>query len=303
LSLIIAKFGGTSVANVRRIERCISIIKKLSTHHQIVVVVSAAFNTTNKLQEQLDHFDSMSPTSFHDLVLASGEQITVGLFSLMLQKHGFKPKAFLGYQVPIMTTDVPTQADIIDIPKEKLSASLKAGFIPVVAGFQGVSKDGVITTLGRGGSDVTAVTLAHYLSADECQIYSDVEGVYTSDPNVISTAKRLSHLTYDEMFHLSKCGAKVLQDKAAHVALEKNVNVRLLSSFVDSAGTVLTKDIQTPSRFASLFLKDRTTGYMVGKNISSLDIAGTTISNTVVQIDLNAQDPKELHDQLVKAGQ
>jgi len=300
MSLIVAKFGGTSVANLRRMERCAAIVKKLSQKHEVIVVVSAAFNTTNKLMEQLDHFkDTATATPFHDVVLSSGEQVVLGLFALMLKKYGFKPKTFLGYQVPIITTSAPTQSEIVDIPTGKLISSLKEGFMPIVAGFQGVSKEGMITTMGRGGSDITAVELAHYLRADECQIYSDVEGVYTSDPRVIPAAKRLDVLTYDEMFQLSKCGAKVLQETAARKALEKKVKVRLLSSFIDSAGTLLTEDIHEKSRFASLFIKGKE-GYIVGKNIGALKLKGKKLSDTVIQIDTGVQDVKELHDQLLK---
>ncbi|USO02554.1 MAG: aspartate kinase [Alphaproteobacteria bacterium] len=299
MSLIVAKFGGSSVANIRRVERCVAIVKKLMQHHKVVVVVSAAFNTTNRLEDQLSHFEGDQKTSFHDLVLSTGEQVVVGLFSLALQKHGMKPKSFLGYEVPIITSATPTHAEIADIPTGKLLASVREDFIPVVAGFQGVSKDGVITTLGRGGSDLTAVELAHYLQADECQIYSDVEGVYTSDPKIIPTAQRLDYLTYDEMFQLSKCGAKVLQENAARKALEKKVKVRLVSSFIDSPGTVLVEDVKEKSRFASLYMNGKE-GYIVGKNVSAMNINGQKLSDAVLQIDTNAGDIKTLHDDLLK---
>ena len=304
MSLIVAKFGGTSVANLRRIERCIPIIKKLRQNHQVVVVVSAMAGETNRLQSYLNAFKKSS--SFHDLVLSSGESITVGLFCLMLEKHGFKAQSFLGWQVPIITSSQPTDAVIYDIPSQKIHAALNDDIVPVIAGFQGVSENGCITTIGRGGSDTTAVYLAHALKAYECQIYSDVEGVFTSDPNVISSAKCLETLTYHEMFQLSHVGAKVLQLYAAQKALEHQINVRLLSSFIECQGTLLTKDIEPQARFASLYIQDNI-GFLVGKNIAQLTslasiapIAPIKFNQNVIKIDLQKHSPKELHDRLIQ---
>lgn len=295
--MIVAKFGGTSVANLRRIERCMAIVKKISLTEPVVVVVSAMAGVTNKLQQYVDPFETS--TFFHDLVISSGEQITVGLFCLMMEKYGLKPKSFLGWQVPIITSSVATNAIIQNIPVKNVQRAIKEGYIPVIAGFQGVTTDNQITTLGRGGSDTTAVYLAYYLKARECQIYSDVEGVYSSDPNMISTAQRLNYLTYEEMFELSHCGAKVLQIYAAQKALEKKVNLRLLSSFIESEGTLLTEDIKEKARFASLYIRDHK-GFLIGKNIDQLkNIKGKRVNANVIQIDPDKQNPKSLHDSLL----
>ena len=300
MSLIVAKFGGTSVANIRRIERCIPIIKKLTQNYRVVIVVSAMAGVTNRLQHYVDDFKES--TYHHALVLSSGEQIAAGLMALALEKQGIPSQTFLGWQVPIITNDTPTDASIVDIPISEIQKTLDNTIIPIVAGFQGITKDKRITTLGRGGSDTTAVYLAHYLKAKECQIYSDVDGVYSSDPNIISSAKRLDSMTYNEMFLLSRYGAKVLQVDAAQKAMEKQVNLRLLSSFIESQGTLLTSDIKDSARFASLCVKDHE-AFIIGKNITHLkipDFQNNIISNDVIKIDTRLEDPKKVHDILLK---
>jgi len=239
----VLKFGGTSVANVTRLQQVAHIIKRQAdAGHELVVVVSAMAGITNELVEYAHSLcpDKLSPE--HDVVLSSGEQVTSGLLALALSQLGLQSRSYLAWQVPIQTDNTPSQARIINISTTHLEECLKQKRIPVVAGFQGVNAEGRLTTLGRGGSDTTAVALAAALKADRCDIYTDVDGVYNADPRSVANARKLSHITYAEMFEMAAQGAKVLQARSVELAMKHNVKLRVLSSFVETEGTDIVKE-------------------------------------------------------------
>ena len=239
----VLKFGGTSVANVTRLEHVAGIIKQeVDAGHQIIVVVSAMAGSTNELVSYTHSLCPHRTTLEHDVVLAAGEQITSGLLALALQALGVEALSFLAWQIPIQTNSSPSHARIVNIPTTELERCFKHNIVPVVAGFQGVTSEGRLTTLGRGGSDTTAVALAAALSADRCDIYTDVDGVYTADPRLVAKASKLSSITYEEMFEMAAQGAKVLQARSVELAMKHKVNLRVLSSFIESEGTYITSE-------------------------------------------------------------
>ncbi|MEM9397261.1 MAG: aspartate kinase [Pseudomonadota bacterium] len=240
MTLIVQKFGGTSVGSVERIEQVADKVQRFrEAGHNIVVVVSAMSGETNRLLA-LAHDIQQQPTGRElDTLLATGEQVTIALLAMALEKRGQPAKSFTGGQVRILTDDAHNKARIQDIDRTRLEDELKAGRVVVVAGFQGVDPAGNITTLGRGGSDTTAVALAAALDADECQIYTDVDGVYTTDPRVVDGAKRLDKITFEEMLEMASMGSKVLQIRAVEFAGKYNVPLRVLHSFQDGPGTLI----------------------------------------------------------------
>jgi len=234
----VLKFGGTSVANLARLEHVAEIIKQQAQlRNQLVVVVSAMAGITNELVGYAHSLCPHQATPEHDVVLSAGEQIATGLLVLALQNLGLKARSFLAWQIPILTDDSASQARILDILTDELEKCLRDNIIPVVAGFQGVTQEKRLTTLGRGGSDTTAVALAAALGADRCDIYTDVDGVYTADPRLVSKAVKLETITFEEMFEMAAQGAKVLQARSVELAMKHGVNLRVLSSFIDSEGT------------------------------------------------------------------
>jgi aspartate kinase len=243
MARLVLKFGGTSVANVMRLEHVAEIIKKeIESGHQVAVVVSAMAGITNELVGYVHALCHSDVTPEHDVVLASGEQVTSGLLSLALRRFGLKSRSYLSWQVPIITDSSPSQAKILRIPADELESCIKAGYIPVVAGFQGMTEDKRLTTLGRGGSDTTAVALAAALKADRCDIYTDVNGVYTADPRLVPQARKLQTISYAEMFELASQGAKVLQARSVEMAMKHKVKLRVLSSFSESEGTTIVEE-------------------------------------------------------------
>ena len=237
---IIVKFGGTSVADPARIEKAADkVVAEVKRGNQVGVVVSAMAGVTNQLLAYCSDIQSGMDSTDYDAVVASGEQITAGLMALALQKRGFKSQSYMGWQVPIISNDQHGRARIDDIPPEILDAAMNADIIPVVAGFQGITKDGRITTLGRGGSDTTAVALAAALKADRCDIYTDVNGVYTSDPRMVPNARKLDLITYEEMLEMAALGAKVLHPRSVELAMAWQVPLQVLSSFEESIGSDL----------------------------------------------------------------
>ncbi|MHB1532231.1 aspartate kinase [Acidithiobacillus sp.] len=243
MALIVQKFGGTSVGSVERIcEVAKRAIRTRQEGHQVVVVVSAMSGETDRLL-QLGRAVSPKPAEREmDALLSTGEQVTIALLAMALEGLGQKAVSYTGGQVPILTDTAHTKARIQHIASERIRADLEAGKIVVVAGFQGVDPDGNITTLGRGGSDTTAVALAAALHADECAIYTDVDGIYTTDPRVESRARRLDRITFEEMLEMASLGAKVLQTRSVEFAMKYNVPVRVLSSFTDGTGTLVTNE-------------------------------------------------------------
>jgi aspartate kinase len=247
MSLVVQKFGGSSVADIERIENVArKAIASREAGHDVVVVVSAMKGETDRLNE-LAHGAAQNTTPRPrelDLLLSTGETVTIALLTLVLERMNAPARCLTGAQVRILTDSAFSKARIQDIDAESIREDLSAGRIVVVAGFQGVDENGSITTLGRGGSDTTAVALAAALEAEECQIYTDVDGVYTTDPRVVPTARRLEQVTFEEMLELASLGSKVLQIRAVEFAGKYQVPLRVLSSFEDGPGTLITMEGQ-----------------------------------------------------------
>lgn len=243
MAIVVQKYGGTSVADIQKIENVARRVARTKDEGKdVVVVVSAMAGETDRLI-QLAHRAAEDPEEReYDALISIGEQVTVSLLSIVLNKMGYKAKSFLGFQVKILTDTAYKKARIVRIDAKKITKELKRGTIVVVAGFQGVDKEDNITTLGRGGSDTSAVALAAALNADVCDIYTDVEGVYTADPNICSKARLLSKISYDEMLEMARTGAKVLQPRSVELAKKYEVPVYVKSSFTDRGGTLVTKE-------------------------------------------------------------
>jgi aspartate kinase len=241
--LIIQKFGGTSVGTLERIENVAGRVEKSAqAGYSIVVVVSAMSGDTNKLIDYCNHFGKSPNKMAMDFVVSSGERVTAGLLAIALESKGLKAIAMSGRQAGIKTDSAHTTARIDTIDPHTMQERLASGYIIVVSGFQGITDDGVVTTLGRGGSDLTAVALAGALKADVCEIYTDVDGVYTTDPRIEPKARKLDVISYDEMLELASAGAKVLQNRSVELAKKLNVNIVTRSSFNDNEGTLITKE-------------------------------------------------------------
>ncbi|MCB5425674.1 aspartate kinase [Altererythrobacter sp. CC-YST694] len=228
------KFGGTSMAGTERIRRVANIVRRQqAAGHEVAVVVSAMAGETDRLVNFCREANPLYDPAEYDVVVASGEQVTSGLLALTLQAMGCKARSWLGWQLPIHTDDAHAKARIEDIDSEALLASMAAGEIAVIPGFQGLSPANRVTTLGRGGSDTSAVAVAAAVNADRCDIYTDVDGVYTTDPRIVAKARKLSHVTYEEMLELASVGSKVLQTRSVSLAMKEKVRVQVLSSFID----------------------------------------------------------------------
>ena len=240
MSLIVQKYGGTSVGSVGRIEAVADKIAAFCEKgHEVVVAVSAMSGETNRLINLAQEVNDNPNLRELDVLLSTGEQVSISLLCMALNKRDIQAKSYTGQQVRILTDNAFGKARIKDIDSKKIFADLKAGFVTVIAGFQGIDEDGNITTLGRGGSDTTAVALAAALKADECQIYTDVDGVYTTDPRLVPDAKRLDKITFEEMLEMASQGSKILQIRAVEFAGKYNVPLRVLSSFEEGSGTLI----------------------------------------------------------------
>ena len=234
MARIVMKFGGTSMAGTERIRRVANIVRaQAAKGDQVAVVVSAMAGETDRLVTFCREANPLYDPAEYDVVVASGEQVTSGLLALTLQAMGCKARSWLGWQVPIKTDDAHASARIEEIDAPALIASMEAGEIAVIPGFQGVAPGGRVTTLGRGGSDTSAVAVAAALKADRCDIYTDVDGVYTTDPRIVAKARKLKNVTYEEMLELASVGSKVLQTRSVSLAMKEKVRVQVLSSFVD----------------------------------------------------------------------
>ena len=243
MALIVQKFGGTSVGSPERIAQVAEKVAKFrAAGDDIVVVVSAMSGETNRLLGLAKQVCAKPSLREMDVMIATGEQVTIALLAIALNKVGVPAVSFTGAQVPIVTDSEHGKARILSIDESKIAEQLKAGKVVVVAGFQGVDEQGNITTLGRGGSDTTAVALAAALKADECQIYTDVDGVYTTDPRVVSRAQRLARITFEEMLEMASLGSKILQLRSVEFAGKYNVPLRVLHSFQEGPGTLITTD-------------------------------------------------------------
>jgi len=241
--LVVHKYGGTSVGDLDRIENVANRVAKAREEgHDIVVVVSAMSGETNKLIGYAEHFTGTPAKKEMDMLLSSGERVTAALLSIALQSKGFDAVAMSGRQAGIVTDNRHTYARIETIDPTAMHRAIGEGKVVVVAGFQGINKDGSVTTLGRGGSDLSAVALAGALKADQCEIYSDVDGIYTTDPRIEPNAKKLDTISYDEMLELSSLGAKVLQNRSVELAKKLGVKLYAKSSFSENEGTLITEE-------------------------------------------------------------
>lgn len=240
MSIIVQKFGGTSVADVARItEVARHVEKEVKIGNQVVVVVSAMAGTTNQLVDWVSEVNTLHDFEEYDLILSTGEQVTSGLLALSLQNIGIKARSWMSWQIPIQTDNTHGKARIIDIDTDLIKKSLQSGFVAVIPGFQGISSKRKITTLGRGGSDTTAVALAAALNAVRCDIYTDVDGVYTTDPRIVPDAQKIESITYEEMLEMASQGAKVLQTRSVALAMRFNVTLQVRSSFENIPGTMV----------------------------------------------------------------
>ena len=262
MSIIVQKFGGTSVANPEKIKAVAEKVAKFASDgNKIVVVVSAMSGETNKLIKLAEKMMRSPEPREMDTIVSTGEQVTSGLTALALINLGIKAKSYAGHQVKILTNKSHTKARIENIDSKLIKNDLKNGYVVVVAGFQGSDNEGNITTLGRGGSDTTAVALAAALKAEECQIYTDVDGIYTTDPRMVPEAKKLNSITFEEMLEMASLGSKVLQTRAVEFAGKYKVKLRVLSSFKSSGeGTIITfedkKNMEEPIVSGIAFVKD-----------------------------------------------
>jgi len=243
MALVVQKFGGTSVGSVERIRNVAKrVAKTYDAGNDVIVVVSAMSGETNKLVALAHEVTEFPDTREYDVLVSSGEQVTVALLAMCLKSMGYKAKSYLGHQIPILTDSSFSKARIKKINDKKIRQDLNDRTIIIAAGFQGVDGDGNITTLGRGGSDTSGVALAAALKADVCEIFTDVDGVYTTDPNICDTARKIARISYDEMLELASLGAKVLQIRSVQFAKKFNVDVHVRSSFNDNPGTLVTKE-------------------------------------------------------------
>lgn len=241
MALLVQKYGGSSVANVERIEQVAAKVQRFhQAGDQVVVVLSAMSGETNRLLALAGSISSTASPRELDVMVSTGEQVTIALLAIALEKLGVPAISFTGWQVPVRTDSLHGKARVLEIDGDHVRAQLKAGKVVIVAGFQGVDDDNAITTLGRGGSDTTAVALAAVLKADECQIYTDVDGVYTTDPRVVASARRLERITFEEMLEMASLGSKILQIRSVEFAGKYNVPLRVLHSFEDGPGTLIT---------------------------------------------------------------
>ncbi len=243
MARIVQKFGGTSVADVDRIKTVAQRVKnEVDAGNQVAVVLSAMAGVTNQLITYASEISSLHDAREYDAVVSTGEQVTAGLLALALQDKGVAARSWQGWQIPIRTDGVHGKARIMGIETEELERRLALGEVPVVTGFQGLGPDNRITTLGRGGSDTSAVALAAALKADRCDIHTDVDGVYTTDPRIVAGARKLDKITYEEMLEMASAGAKVLQTRAVELAMKRGVRLQVLSSYADGAGTLVVNE-------------------------------------------------------------
>ena len=266
MKIVVMKFGGTSVADISKIKNVASIINKNYKKYKLVIVLSAMAGVTNDLQKLIDQIDYPSSKE-HDLVLTSGEQVTVGLLSMVLNKMKIKSIPLLGWQVPIITDSSYEKAKILNINKDNILKYLVEYDVVVLAGFQGINTEGKITSIGRGGSDTTAVAIASSLNAERCDIFSDVDGVYSSDPTIVKNAKKIDKISYEEMLEMSSMGAKVLHTRSVELAMKNNLTLQVLSSLTNQEGTFIVNE-------KKLIEKEVVSGVSYSKDESKITISG-----------------------------
>ena len=266
MSLIVMKFGGTSVGDIQKIMNVADIVEKESVKNKLIVVLSAMAGVTNQMQKYLDEIKSNEKIE-NDLVLTSGENVTVGLLSSILNKRNIKSLPLLGWQLPIITDDNHQKAKILNIDNDRIQSFLESYDVIVLAGFQGINKHGRVTSLGRGGSDTTAVAIASAVSADRCDIFTDVDGVYSTDPNIVPEAKKIDKLAYEEMLEMSSTGAKVLHTRSVELAMKNNLVLQVLSSITKKPGTLIVDE-------KKLIEKEIVSGVSYSNSESKITISG-----------------------------
>ena len=293
--IIVQKFGGTSVGSVDRIESVAEIVKNASLSNSVIVVVSAMSGETNKLIKLANHFGDNPDKREFDALVSTGETISSALLTMALHSKGIKARSFSASQISMKTTDSYSKAKILDVDAEKILKVIEDGTIPIITGFQGITEGGDVTTLGRGGSDTTAVAIAAQVNASRCDIYTDVDGIFTTDPKIVSNAKKLDSITMEEMLELAGQGAKVIQIRAVEFANKYNVPVRVLSSFNDGEGTLINLKEETMENAlvsGIAFQKDQVKFTLHGVG----DIPGTAfkilgpISDAEVEVDVIVQN-------------
>lgn len=266
MGILVQKYGGTSVGTIDRIKSVSRRIKlSIEQGHRVAIVVSAMAGVTNQLVSYVNSINSYEGDKEYDVVVSSGEQVAAGLIAISLKNLGLSARSYMAWQLPIITDANYGQANILEVCQDKLTKDLDLGVIPVICGFQGVSDLDDVTTIGRGGSDLTAVAVAAALKADMCEIYSDVDGVYTADPNKVSTARLINNLNYFEMLEFSLNGAKVLQAKSVDYAMKNNVKVRAASSFINSAGTTVSNERSMNSQIIGICSNSNLVYFIVDK--------------------------------------
>ena len=266
MSLIVMKFGGTSVANINKIRNVASIVEKEINGNKLVIVLSAMAGETNKMQQYIDEISSDSKLE-NDLILTSGENVTIALLSAILKKKKIRSIPLLGWQVPIITDENYQKAKILNIDKERINDFFKQHDVLIIAGFQGINSLGFVTSLGRGGSDTTAVAIASAIEADRCDIYTDVDGVYNADPNLVPQAKKIPKLAFEEMLEMSSLGAKVLHTRSVELAMKNNLILQVLSSITKNKGTFIIDE-------KKLIEKEMVSGVSYSNNESKITISG-----------------------------
>ena len=294
-NIIVQKFGGTSVGSIERIDAVADIIKNASLSEKIVVVVSAMSGETNKLVSLAKHFGDNPDKREFDALVSTGETISSALLTMALHSKGVKARSFSATQISMKTTSTYSKAKILDVDSNKIMSVIENDTIPIITGFQGVTETGDITTLGRGGSDTTAVAIAAQINAKRCDIYTDVDGIYTTDPKIVSNAKKLDSITMEEMLELAGQGAKVIQTRAVEFANKYKVPVRVLSSFNDGSGTLISledKGMENALVSGIAFQKDQVKVTLHGVE----DTPGTAfkilgpISDAEIEVDVIVQN-------------
>lgn len=271
MALIVMKFGGTSVANIERICNAAEHVKReVAAGHQVIVNVSAMAGITDQLVgyvQEVSDLKDIEEYADYDVVVSTGEQVTAGLMALRLRSMGILARAWTGWQIPIITDGAHSKARVEEIHTDAVMKSIQNGRVAVVTGFQGVTKDGRVTTLGRGGSDTSAVALAAAFGADRCDIYTDVDGVYTCDPRIVSGVRKLERVSYEEMLELASQGAKVLQTRSVEIAMNHNVVLQVRSTFSDAPGTLLVRE-------EDIMEQQRITGIAYSRDEARITLSG-----------------------------
>jgi len=296
MARVVQKYGGTAVTTPEQIKKVAQrVIDSYNDNNDVVVVISARAGETNRLIEMAHEMCPGQEGREYDLLISAGEQVSVGLLALCITSMGYKTRTYLGWQVPIITDSLHTRASIDYIDPEKINADLKLGAIVIVAGFQGIDRDGNITTLGRGGGDTSAVALAHALGVEQCELYSDVDGVYSADPAICSDARKIDAISYDEMLELASQGARGVQIRAIEYAKKHNVTIHIRSSFSTALGTLVTREDSTMEGVV-------VTGIVYDKNEAKIAVLGvpdkpgtaarilTALADSDISVDMIVQN-------------